>query len=82
VRAVSAALLAMLRTALALRCVSKARDWAGLMKNENVVVRPPVVRAVLSGCRWRPRVTNGIGIAAPVGISRIALYRQWGAACL
>jgi hypothetical protein len=29
VRFVSAALLAMLRTALALRCVSKARDWTG-----------------------------------------------------
>jgi hypothetical protein len=29
VRFVPAALLAMLRTALALRCVSKARDWTG-----------------------------------------------------
>jgi hypothetical protein len=29
VRAVPAALLAMLRTALALQCVSKARDWTG-----------------------------------------------------
>jgi len=29
VRFVPAALLAMLRTALALQCVSKARDWTG-----------------------------------------------------
>jgi hypothetical protein len=29
VRFVLAALLAMLRTALALQCVSKARDWTG-----------------------------------------------------
>jgi hypothetical protein len=29
VRFVPAALLAMLRTALALQCVSKARDWPG-----------------------------------------------------
>ena len=29
VRFVPAALLAMLRTALALQCVSKARDWIG-----------------------------------------------------
>jgi hypothetical protein len=35
-RFVPAALLAMLRTALALQCVSKARDWTGHVEHGHV----------------------------------------------